>query len=75
LQGFTSDPARLRAAVKKLLPHYPPLGREYMDDVETLHQIAAYLNQLPGRKNVLWLSGGSAILQQPGARRKAPVLS
>jgi VWFA-related protein len=29
LQGFTSDPARLRAAVKKLLPHYPPLGREY----------------------------------------------
>jgi hypothetical protein len=46
-----------------------------MDDVETLHQIAAYLNQLPGRKNVLWLSGGSAILQQPGARREAPVLS
>jgi hypothetical protein len=66
LQGFTSDPQRLRAAVKKLLPRYPPLGREYMDDIETLHQVAAYLNQLPGRKNVLWLPGGSAILQQPG---------
>jgi hypothetical protein len=47
LQGFTSDPQRLRAAVKKLLPRYPPLGREYMDDIETLHQVAAYLNQLP----------------------------
>jgi VWFA-related protein len=59
LQGFTSDHALLRAAVRKLLPRLPPPGREYLDDFQTLHQIAAYLEQIPGRKDVLWLSGGS----------------
>jgi VWFA-related protein len=66
LQSFTSDPTLLRAAVRKLLPRFPPLGREYMDDSETLHQIAAYLNQIPGRKNVLWLSGGPMLFTHPG---------
>jgi len=66
LQGFTSDRAALRAAVRKLLPRFPPLGQEYMGDVETLHQIAAYLNELPGRKNVLWLSGGPMLFDRPG---------
>ena len=65
LQSFTSDSALLRAAVRKLLPRFPPLGREYMNDLETLHQIAAYLDQIPGRKNVLWLSGGSALFDRP----------
>lgn len=65
LQTFTSNPVVLRAAVRKLLPRFPPLGREYMDDFETLNQIAAYLDQIPGRKNVLWLSGGSTIFQRP----------
>src|SRR3984957_7218769 len=39
LQSFTSDSALLRAAARKLLPRFPPLGREYMNDLETLHQI------------------------------------
>jgi len=29
------------------------------DRAGTLHQMAVYLNQLPGRKNILWGSGGS----------------
>jgi hypothetical protein len=37
-----------------------------MDDFETLQQIVASLDQLPSRKNALWLSGGSTILHQPG---------
>lgn len=64
LQGFTSDPVLLRKAVRKLLPRFPPFGREYMDDFETLRQISAYLGPIPGRKNVLWLSGGSTIFKQ-----------
>lgn len=67
LQSFTSNPALLRAAVRRVMPRFPPLGREYMDDFQTLDQIARYLDQLPGRKNVLWLSGGSTLFLRPGA--------
>jgi VWFA-related protein len=59
LQGFTSDRALLRTAVRKVIPRFPPPNREYMDDFQTLQQIEAYLGQIPGRKNVLWFSGGS----------------
>jgi VWFA-related protein len=59
LQGFTSDHALLRAAVQKVIPRFPLPGREYMDDFQTLQQIQAYLGEIPGRKNVLWFSGGS----------------
>ena len=66
LQTFTSDHALLLAAVRKALPHIVLTGREYRSDIETLHQIASYLSQVPGRKNVLWFSGGStAFLLDP----------
>jgi VWFA-related protein len=59
LQGFTSDHALLRAAVRKVIPRFPAPNREYMDDFQTMQQIQAYLGEIPGRKNVLWFSGGS----------------
>lgn len=59
LQGFTADHALLTAAIHKGLPRFMPTGRQYLSDAETLHQLAIYLGQLPGRKNVLWFSGGS----------------
>jgi len=61
VQNFTTDRALLLAAVHKAIPRIPPTGREYLSDIDTLHQIAGYLNQLPGRKNVLWFSGGSTL--------------
>ncbi len=67
LQSFTSDPALLRAAVKRVMPRFPPLGREYMDDFQTLRQIETYVGQIPGRKNVLWLSGGSTFFLRTDA--------
>jgi hypothetical protein len=36
-----------------------------MDDFQTLQQIEAYLGQIPGRKNVLWFSGGSTFYLRP----------
>jgi hypothetical protein len=57
LQGFTSDHALLRAAVQKVIPRFPPHGREYMDDFQTLQQIEAYLGEIPGTQEcpvVLW---------------------
>ena len=59
VQNFTSDRKLLLDAVHKAIPRFPPHGREYLADFDTLHQIAASLRQLPGRKNVLWFSGGS----------------
>lgn len=65
LQGFTSDPALLRVAVRKVIPRFPAIGREYMDDFQTLRQMEFYLGQIPGRKNVLWFSGGSTFFLRP----------
>jgi VWFA-related protein len=59
LQNFTTDRTLLLNAVHKAIPRIPPTGREYLTDIQTLYQIAGYLSQLPGRKNVLWFSGGS----------------
>ncbi len=60
LQEFTADHALLAAALHRALPRFMPPGREYLSDAGTLHQMAVYLNQLPGRKNILWFSGGSS---------------
>ncbi len=61
LQAFTSDHALLLAAIREAIPHFPPTGREYYTDFATLHQIALDLAQFPGRKNILWFSGGSTL--------------
>ena len=61
VQNFTSDRALLLAALHKAIPRIPPTGREYLTDIDTLQQIAVYLSQLPGRKNILWFSGGSTL--------------
>jgi VWFA-related protein len=53
VQNFTSDRKLLLDAVHKAIPRFPPHGREYLADFDSLHQIAASLRQLPGRKNVL----------------------
>jgi VWFA-related protein len=64
VQGFTNDHALLAAALRRTVPKLPPNDRPYLSDLETLHQLAVYLAQLPGRKNVLWFSGGSTSFLQ-----------
>jgi VWFA-related protein len=66
LQGFTSDHALLRAAIlsKKAGPHLPNVflyGDNYgYEDagaaLSSLKFLAQYLNGIPGRKNLLWIS-------------------
>lgn len=65
VQGFTTDKELLLAGLHRAIPRFPPLGREYLSDEETLHEIAVNLSQLPGRKNVLWFSGGSTAYLRP----------
>lgn len=61
LQSFTSDHDLLLAALHKALPHFPPTGRQFYSDFATLGKIVADFGQYPGRKNVLWFSGGSTL--------------
>ena len=65
LQNFTTDHALLLAAIRRAIPRLRMPGAEYTSDFDTLQQVAYYLGQLPGRKNVIWFSGGSNLFLLP----------
>ena len=58
VQNFTSDRTLLLDALRKAIPRFAPTGRAYLSGLDTMRQLANYLSQLPGRKNVIWFSGG-----------------
>ncbi|MGA7860180.1 MAG: VWA domain-containing protein [Terracidiphilus sp.] len=67
LQGFTSDRALLRAAIlsRGPGPHLPDVflyGRDYGEGstiatISVFNFLADYMDGIPGRKNLIWLSG------------------
>ena len=61
LQSFTSDHNLLLTAIHRAIPHLRQPGSWYASDIATLQQIAGLLGQMPGRKNVLWFTGGSTL--------------
>lgn len=61
LQSFTSDHALLVAAIHRAMPRMVTQDAQYATDVDTLQQVIAALSDLPGRKNVMWFSGGSSL--------------
>ena len=67
VQSFTSDRELLLTALRKAIPRIPPTGREYLSDLDTMYQIAGQFSQVPGRKNVLWFSGGSTLFVREDA--------
>ncbi len=58
LQDFTSDRKKLLAAVQMAVPHFRQADAEYATDTAALLGMVAQLQGLPGRKNLLWFSGG-----------------
>jgi VWFA-related protein len=68
IQGFTSDKAQLLAAVdpRHPGPHIPmvfTMGQNFgannvQETLQVMNYIAGYLDGLPGRKNLIWFSGG-----------------
>ena len=65
LQNFTSDHTLLLAAIRRAIPQFRSPDAWYTSDVDTLEQMAAYLSQIPGRKNLLWFSSGSNLFLYP----------
>ncbi|HTV83019.1 MAG TPA: VWA domain-containing protein [Acidobacteriaceae bacterium] len=59
LQGFTSNHELLMKAIRKAIPHFQEPDAEYASGFDTLRQMAFYLSQVPGRKNILWFTSGS----------------
>jgi VWFA-related protein len=79
LQDFTTDHALLHTAIRKAVPVLPLPGawyetRRYYGSLQAMQQIAVYLGQLPGRKNVLWYSAGSSLFLNADASKIPPFL-
>jgi VWFA-related protein len=72
LQNFTSDREALLAALSKAIPRLPQQGAANFADSDALHQMAVYLGQLPGRKNVMWFTGGSVLALRSDPTKFAP---
>jgi VWFA-related protein len=79
LESFTDDHATLLAAIGKAIPRLQRPGAWMASDLDTLHQIAVYMDQIPLRKNLLWFTSGSnmrlwpdpmSVNIDPGARRE-----
>ncbi|HEV2577070.1 MAG TPA: VWA domain-containing protein [Acidobacteriaceae bacterium] len=65
LADFTTDHQRLLSAIHRQLPRILPPGSRYMTDGPLMAEICSYLQQYPGRKNVLWFNGGSNLALTP----------
>jgi VWFA-related protein len=79
LASFTDDHATLLAAIGQAIPRLQRPGAWAASDLATLEQMAVYLYQVPGRKNLLWFISGSnmflgsnpmSVIIDPGARRE-----
>ena len=56
---FTDDHEALMVAIGRAIPHFQRPGAWMASDMDTLQQMAVYLSQVPGRKNLIWFTGGS----------------
>jgi VWFA-related protein len=79
LQDFTTDHTLLHTAIRKAVPVIPMPGAWYENrktygSFQAMQQIAVYLGQLPGRKNVLWYSAGSSLFFSADANKILPYL-
>lgn len=64
LQNFTPDHDLLLTAIQRAIPHLRQPGSDEANDFGTLQQMAIFLSQIRGRKNVLWFTGGSNLFLQ-----------
>ena len=65
LASFTDDHQALMTAIQRAIPRLQAPGAWMASDLDTLQQMALYLKQVPGRKNLLWFTGGSKLLLDP----------
>ena len=59
VSAFTDDHETLLAAIRRAIPRLRQPGAWMASDEDTLRQMALYLSQVPGRKNLIWFTSGS----------------
>lgn len=72
--NFTSDHAALLAGIRRAIPRLQQPGSWMASEEDTLRQMAFYLSQVPGRKNLLWFSGGSNLFLNPDEISEAALM-
>ncbi|WP_446745716.1 VWA domain-containing protein [Silvibacterium acidisoli] len=72
VQDFTADREVLLAALRRTIPRVPPTGKEWLNDLDTMHRLALLLGPVQGRKNVLWFSGGSTLFLNAAKSMNSP---
>ena len=75
LQDFTTDRGLLRSALYKSIPHLQAPGSAYASELSTLIQMVNYLRPYPGRKNLIWFSGGSNMALMADASHLPPMVN
>jgi len=65
LSSYTDSHDELITAIKRAIPRLQQPGAWMASDLDTLKQMATYLNQVPGRKNLIWFTSGSSLFLQP----------
>lgn len=67
LSQFTDDHAVLMKAIERAIPKFQSSGAWMANEMDSLRQMEVYLSQLPGRKNLIWFTGGSNLMLNVGA--------
>jgi VWFA-related protein len=63
LANFTANHEELTRSINSELPRLVAgVDREYTTDISLMEEICTYLEQYPGRKNVLWFKSGSPLI-------------
>ncbi len=73
LASFTDDHKALMMEIKRAIPRLQQPGAWMASDLDTLQQMALYLRQIPGRKNLLWFTGGSKLFLMPDPTAGGPI--
>ncbi len=73
IRGFGTDRADLRRALHECLPTLGAVAYDQFDSaVNQLLTVSAYLEQTPGRKNILWLAGAFPLVSLSAAEANGP---
>jgi VWFA-related protein len=67
MTSFTDDHEKLLTAISKAIPRLQHPQTWAASDLDTLRQVAMYMNQIPGRKNLIWFTSGSNLFLRPDA--------
>jgi VWFA-related protein len=72
LQGFTTDPSVLKAAVQMFMPRMAPVPFDLRAryTLAAMEVLARYLSGLPGRKNLVWFAGSFHLGIMPDGDRE-----